>query len=198
MNENYHQPPMPEGVEDGILKGMYQFKKAPAKTKKTKVQLMGSGTILREVITASKMLLEDFDIESDIWSVTSFNELKKDASLIARNNRLNVEAKDQKSYVETCFDKVEGPFIAATDYMSIYADQIREFIPGKYIALGTDGFGRSDTRSQLRHFFEVDAKFITFAALKALADEGKIDNSKVLKAMKKYGIDKNKPAPLLS
>ena len=198
MNENYQQPQMPEVIEEGILKGMYQFKTAPAKNKKTKVQLMGSGTILREVIKASEMLLEDYSIESDIWSVTSFNELKKDASLTARKNRLNVADKDEQSYVESCFDKVEGPFIAATDYMSIYADQIREYIPGKYVSLGTDGFGRSDTRAQLRHFFEVDAKFITFATLKALADEGKIDNKVVLEAMKKYGIDKNKPAPLLS
>lgn len=196
MNENYQQPEMPAGVEDGILKGMYLLQKS--KSKKQKVQLMGSGTILREVIKASEMLKESYDIDADVWSVTSFNELKKEAHLVSRNNRMHPDAKPAKSYVETCFDKVEGPFIAATDYMSIYADQIREYVPGRFVALGTDGFGRSDTRAKLRHFFEVDAKYIVFTTLKALADDNKIEMSVVIDAMKKYGIDKDKPAPIES
>ena len=144
------------------------------------------------------MLKEDFDIDSDVWSVTSFNELKNEAHSVTRSNRMNPEAPAAKSYVETCFDNLEGPFIAATDYMSIYSDQIRAYVPGHFVALGTDGFGRSDTRAKLRHFFEVDAKYIVFTSLKALCDEGKIDKTLVLDAMKKYGIDKNKPAPIVS
>ena len=198
MNENYQQPEMPQGVEEGILKGMYLLQSSPKKAKTPKVQLMGSGTILREVIKAAEMLAEDFNVNADIWSVTSFNELRKDALLTARENRMSADGKIEKNYVEACFEKVEGPFIAATDYMSIYADQIREHVPGNFVALGTDGFGRSDTRAKLRHFFEVDAKFIAYSALKALADEGKVDKKVAKDAVKKYGIDLNKPAPLLS
>ncbi len=198
MNENYQQPEMPKGVEEGILKGMYLLHQGDKKAKSLKVQLLGSGTILREVIAAAALLKQDFDVDSDVWSVTSFNELRNDGMLTSRKNRMHPTDKPEKNYVETCFDNIEGPFIAATDYMSIYSDQIREYVPGRYVALGTDGFGRSDTRAKLRHFFEVDAKFIACSALKALADDGKITTKVVADAMKKYGIDQDKPAPIAS
>ena len=196
MNENYHQPEMPKGIEDDIIRGMYLLQKSNAKDSIAKVQLMGSGTILREVIKASHMLKEDFNVDADIWSVTSFNELSRDAQLVARDNRYHSKGKAKTCFVEDSFKKVTGPFIAATDYMRAYAEQIREYVPGRYVTLGTDGFGRSDTRAQLRHFFEVDAKYIAFAALKALADDGKVEQALVTKAMKKYAIDPNKPAPM--
>ncbi len=144
------------------------------------------------------MLAKDFDIESDVWSVTSFNELRKEAALIEREERLNPSNAKKLSHVSHCLGKATKPVIAATDYMRLYADQIREYVPTRYVTLGTDGFGRSDTRARLRHFFEVDAKFIVVSALKALADEGDIKVSVVDKAIKQYGIDSNKHAPLLS
>lgn len=196
MNENYHQPAMPAGVEEGILKGMYQLQTSSVTTK-AKVQLLGSGTILREVINASELLKEDFNVESDIWSVTSFNELRKEAMLTARENRLSPKAAKKQSYVEQCLAGVKEPVIAATDYMALYADQIREFVPSRYIALGTDGFGRSDTRAKLRHFFEVDAKYIAYAALYALVEEGTLKAEVLETAMAKYGINPAKPAPTL-
>jgi pyruvate dehydrogenase E1 component len=196
LNENYKHPEMPQGAEEGILKGMYRFKTlAPKAT--NKVQLLGSGAILREVIAAAELLEKDFAIGSDIWSVTSFTELRKEALAVERYNQLHPDAKKSKvSYVTQCLQNQTGPVIAATDYVRLQADQIRAFVPQSYTVLGTDGFGRSDTREQLRHFFEVNRYYIVVAALKALADEGKISVDKVLEAIKQYGIDPEKPNPL--
>ncbi|MEM7027354.1 MAG: pyruvate dehydrogenase (acetyl-transferring), homodimeric type [Pseudomonadota bacterium] len=194
MNENYVHPALPAGTEEGILKGMYRLPKA--KKTKAKINLLGSGTILREVIAAAELLKSDFKINADIWSVTSFNELRKDGLVVSRWNMLNPEKKQKKSYIESLLNDASIPTVAATDYMKTYADQVREFIPGKYIALGTDGFGRSDTREKLRYFFEVDRYFIVIAALKALTEEGAITADQVSSALKKYNIDPDKPNPL--
>ncbi len=195
MNENYLHPPMPKGCEEGILKGLYLFQKGGRK--KIRVQLMGSGTILREVIAAAELLKNDFDIEADIWSVTSFNELRKDGLDVERWNRLHPEDKAKQSYIEKNLSSHKGPIIAASDYMKSYADQIRAFIPERnYVVLGTDGFGRSDTRAQLRKFFEVNRYHVVVAALKALAHEGQIPASKVTEAIKQYDIDPDAPNPV--
>ena len=199
MNENYLHPEMPKGVEQGILKGMYLFREGSEKGKKNsnlRVQLLGSGTILREVIAAADILIEEYGIISDIWSVTSFNELRREALEASRWNMLHPAEQPKQSYVRSCLEKREGPIVAATDYMKIFADQIREFVPGKYKVLGTDGFGRSDTREKLRHFFEVDRYYITVASLKVLAEDGRISSEKVVEAINKYGIDPDKPNPI--
>ena len=193
MNENYPHPPLPKGVEDGILKGMYLLKEGGPE--KTKVQLLGSGTILREAITASALLEQDFGVDADIWSVTSFTELRREGMAVQRWNMLHPEKKPRMSYVELSLKDRQGPVIAVTDSMKIYADQIRAFVPGRYTVLGTDGFGRSEGRKKLREFFEVNSAYIAVAALKALADEGQIDASKVTEAIKKYNIDPEKPNP---
>ncbi len=194
MNEKYIQPEMPKDAEEGIIKGMYLFKHAGKA--KLKVQLLGSGAILREVIAAAELLEKDFSVAADIWSVTSYCELRREGLSIERENRLALEHKAKKSYVETCLQKHEGPIIAATDYVRAYADLIRPFISRSYTVLGTDGFGRSDTREQLRHFFEVDRYHIAVAALYALATEKAIPMSQVNDAMKKYKIDPKKPDPV--
>ena len=195
MNENYSHPPIPENSEEGILRGMYKFK-AANKKKKLHVQLLGSGTILREVIAAGELLEQDFDVSSDIWSVTSFNELRREGLDMQRWNMLHPDKKPKISYVTECLNDEKIPTVAATDYMKIHSDQIREFIPGRYYVLGTDGFGRSDTRAQLRKFFEVNRYYVAIAALKALADEGTIPAKTVTDAIKKYGIDPEKPNPV--
>jgi pyruvate dehydrogenase E1 component len=195
MNENYGHPAMPQGVEEGIVKGLYLFQ-AGAKRKKLRVQLLGSGSILREVIAAADLLREDWGVESDIWSATSFNELKREALDCERWNLLHPEAPPRVPYVAQCLEGKDGPFIAATDYLKNYADQIRSCIPGYYLVLGTDGFGRSDTRAMLRRHFEVDRYYVTVAALKALADEDQIPLAKVSEAIAKYGLDPDKPNPL--
>jgi len=194
MNENYIQPAMPKGVEQGILKGMYSYQETKAKTRH--VQLMGSGTIFREVIAASELLEKDFGISSDVWSVTSFNELRRDGLYVERWNMLHPDKKPRVSYVEQCLAKRKGPVVAATDYMRAYPDQIRQFVPGVFRVLGTDGFGRSDSRSQLRKFFEVNRYYIVIAALKSLADAGELEAAEVTKAIKKYRIDPEKPNPV--
>ncbi len=194
MNENYTMPAMPEGVEEGIIKGMYAFRKGG--NKKLKVQLMGSGTIFREVIKASEMLKEDWGVDSDILSATSFNELSRQGEDCERWNRLNPGKEQRVPYVAQCLQGREGPFIAATDYIRNYADQIRKWVPGQYVVLGTDGFGRSDIRANLRRHFEVDSFSVVLAALKALADEGKLPAKKVAEAIAKYGLDSEKPNPL--
>ncbi|KTD35657.1 pyruvate dehydrogenase E1 component oxidoreductase protein AceE [Legionella moravica] len=195
MNENYVQPDMPKGVEEGIIRGMYVFKESK-KNAKNHVQLMGSGTILREVIKAAELLENDYSITSDIWSVTSFNELRRDGLAKERHNAMHPESTPQESYVASQLKDRKGPVIAATDYMRIYADQIRPYVPNRYVTLGTDGYGRSDTRERLRHFFEVDAKFIVLAALNALVAEGAIDKSKVADAIKRYSINPDKLDPV--
>lgn len=195
MNENYTHPDMPEGCEEGIIKGMYLFHESTSKHK-LRVQLMGGGTILREVMQAAKWLEEHHGVAADIWSVTSFNELRREGLAIERENRMNPDQKAKVSYVTQQLSSRQGPVIAATDYMRLYADQIREFVPAPYITLGTDGYGRSDTRQKLRHFFEVDAKFIVLAALNALADKEEIPKSKVSDAIKHYKIDPKKLDPV--
>ncbi|RDH90426.1 MAG: pyruvate dehydrogenase (acetyl-transferring), homodimeric type [endosymbiont of Seepiophila jonesi] len=193
MNENYLQPAMPEGAESGIVNGMYLFQKGGKRKKR--VQLLGSGAILREVIAAAELLEKDFSISADVWSVTSFNELRRDGLDVERWNMLHPDETPRSSYVEGLLAEAKGPVVAATDYMRSYADQIRPFVKASYSVLGTDGFGRSDMRSQLRKFFEVNRYYIVVAALKTLADDGEIDPSSVSKAIKKYKIDPEKPNP---
>ena len=195
MNENYRHPKMPENCKEGILRGMYLFGRTGKTSNKCKVQLLGSGTILREVEAAAEMLDSEFDVSADIWSVTSFNELSRDGNDTERYDRLHPAKPPGKSYVELCLANTEGPVIAATDYMRLYAEQIRAFVPGKYYVLGTDGFGRSDTRKNLRKFFEVDRYHITTTALKALADQETLSYQVVEDAMKQYTIDPEKPNP---
>ncbi|RYH44890.1 MAG: pyruvate dehydrogenase (acetyl-transferring), homodimeric type, partial [Alcaligenaceae bacterium] len=196
MNENYAQPGLNQGDEDGILKGMYKLKSAGKG--KQRVQLMGSGTILREVLAAQDLLESDWGIASDVWSVTSFTLLRRDGLDVERHNLLNPgEKKPQVPYVTQQLAKTEGPIIASTDYMKLFADQIRQFVPAgrDYRVLGTDGYGRSDFRAKLREHFEVNRHFVVLSALKALADEGTIAQSKVAEAIKKYGINPNKANP---
>ncbi len=196
MNENYPHPDMPKGAEEGILRGMYLLQKSTGKKQKAQVQLLGSGTILREVMAAAELLDKDFGVASDIWSVTSFTELRREGLDIERWNRLHPEETPKVSYVEQCLAQSNGPTIASTDYMASFADQIRPFISHRYVVLGTDGYGRSDTRKQLRKHFEVDRHWVVVTTLKALADEGTLPASKVTTAIKKYGINPEKPNPL--
>ncbi|MEO8992452.1 MAG: pyruvate dehydrogenase (acetyl-transferring), homodimeric type, partial [Nitrosospira sp.] len=198
MNENYSHPGMPADAEQGILKGMYLFREGGSAGKKSslRVQLLGSGTILREVIAAAEILESEYGVAADIWSATSFTELRREALDVTRWNMMHPAEAPRLSYVGACLKDRKGPVIAATDYMKIFADQIREFVPGRYKVLGTDGFGRSDTREQLRRFFEVDRYYITVAALKSLAEEGQITADKVAQAISKLGIDPDKPNPV--
>jgi pyruvate dehydrogenase E1 component len=195
MNENYAQPEMPEGVEEGIVKGMYLLKKGSRKNSKKVVQLLGSGTILREVIAAAELLKSDFGVDADIWSVTSFNELKREGDAISRWNMLHPEEKPRSGHLEQCLEGTSGPVVAATDYMKNYADQVREYVGRQYSVLGTDGFGRSDTRERLRHFFEVDRYFVALAALDALVKENVLDATVIKEAIKKFDINPDKPDP---
>jgi len=194
MNENYVQPPMPDGVREGILKGIYLYREGGKG--KVRAQLLGSGTILREVIAAADLLQDEYDIVADIWSVTSFNELRRDALAAERWNQLHPGETPKSSYLESTLDGRSGPFVAATDYMKIIPDQVQRWVPGRYVTLGTDGYGRSDGRAALREFFEVDRHFIVVATLKALADEGMIDQETVAGAIRKYGIDPDRPDPV--
>ena len=198
MNENYAHPEMPAGAETGIIKGMYLLTDA-GKPKKgeLRVQLLGSGTILREAIAAAELLDKDFGVTADIWSCPSFNELRRDGFDAERWNRLNPEAKSpRKAYVTELLEGRQGPAIAATDYVRAYADQIRAFVPMAYTVLGTDGFGRSDTRANLRRFFEVDRYYIAQAAIAALAKDGKMTGKDVARAIKQYKIDPEKANPI--
>ncbi|KRH79904.1 pyruvate dehydrogenase E1 component [Ferrovum sp. JA12] len=195
LNENYSHPAMPQGAEPGILKGMYLFQSRRDNAKAPEVQLLGSGSILREVIAASELLAQDWGVNSQVWSATSFNELAREGQACLRWNRLHPTAPRKLPYVETCLQNTTGPIIAATDYMKNFSEQIRAFVPRKYITLGTDGFGRSDTRAKLRHFFEVDRYYVTVTALSALAEEGKIKAEVVVEAIKKYNINPEKPLP---
>jgi pyruvate dehydrogenase E1 component len=195
MNENYVHPAMPEGAEQGILKGMYPLTNGGSNGKGPRVQLLGSGTILREAIAAADLLRDDFGVASDVWSVPSFTELRRDGIETERWNLLHPTAPQRRSYVETCLADRPGPVVAATDYMRTFADQIRPYVPRRYRVLGTDGYGRSDYRARLRSFFEIDRHYIALAALKALAEEEQVPASKVDVAIKKYGIDPEKPNP---
>jgi len=194
MNENYQHPAMPEGAEEGIINGMYKLREAGKGTHT--VQLFGSGTILRQVEQAADMLANDYDVAADIWSVTSFSELRREGLDADRWNNRHPGEDQRVPFVAQCLDGAEGPFIAATDYMRLVPDQIREWVPGHYAVLGTDGFGRSDGRRALREFFEVNAANIVLATLNALADDGKIEQSVVAEAITKLGIDPDKPNPV--
>jgi len=194
MNENYKHPQMPKNCEQGVLKGMYLYKEFKNKGK-TNVQLLGSGAILREMIFAAEILSKEYNIDSDIWSVTSFNELRKNGMAVERKNLLNPAEKPEKSYVENCLDKMDGPIIAASDYMRSFADQIRPYVSKAFYSFGTDGYGRSDGRKKLRNFFEVDKEHIVTYTLSALAKEQLIPSKYAENAIKKYNIDKNKPIP---
>jgi pyruvate dehydrogenase E1 component len=195
MNENYEHPAMPEDAAPGILKGMYQFRKGAA-SNGPRVQLLGSGTIFMEAVAAAALLKSDWGVEADLWSCPSFNELARDGQDCARWNLLHPTEKPRLSHVAASLAETRGPVIAATDYIRAFAEQIRALVPRHYTVLGTDGFGRSDTREKLRHFFEVDRYWITLAALAALAEEGQLEKAKVAEAIAKYGLDPNKPNPV--
>ncbi len=199
MNENYAHPAMPKGAENDILKGMYRLTTVGDAKAKLKVQLLGSGTIFREVIEAANMLRDDWGVASDIWGCPSFTELGRDWNAVSRQNMLNPTDKPVLSHVEKMLKDTTGPVIVATDYVRLFPEQIRPAIQNigkRYTVLGTDGYGRSDTREKLRHFFEVDRRWVTVAALKTLADEGQIEHKKVAEAIKKYGLDPKKPNPM--
>jgi pyruvate dehydrogenase E1 component len=193
MNENYVQPPMPEGAEQGILRGMYLLEAGEGEGER--VQLLGSGSILREVRAAAELLRDDFQIASDVWSVTSFGELRRDGHAVDRWNTLNPSEPQRQSVVEELLSGAAGPVIAATDYVRSVPEQIRPYVTATYRTLGTDGFGRSDTRERLRHFFEVNRFFVAVAALKARCDDGRVPPATVRQAIEKYGIDPDKPDP---
>jgi pyruvate dehydrogenase E1 component len=193
MNENYLHPEMPEGAEEGIRKGLYLLSQGAEAA--TRVQLLGSGTILREVIAAAELLQSEYDVAADVWSATSFTELRRDGEAVWRHKRLHPDD-ERESWVEQCLVGHEGPVIAATDYVSALADKIRAFLPNPdYTVLGTDGFGRSDTRENLRRFFEVDRHQVAYAALYALCRQGKFGREELLEAQNRLGIDPDKPNP---
>jgi pyruvate dehydrogenase E1 component len=194
MNENYSHPAMPAGAEQGIRWGMYLFRDG-ADGKGPRVQLLGSGTILREVIAGADLLAKDFGVSADIWSCPSFAELRRNGLETERWNLLHPTQTPRRSYVEQCLADKQGPVVASTDYMRSFADQIRPFVPRRYVSLGTDGFGRSDYRVALRKFFEVDRHYVAVAALNALAQEGALPKSKAEEAIAKYGIDPERPPP---
>lgn len=194
MNENYTHPVMPDGCAEGILKGLYKLQ-ASAKPQKLQVQLLGSGTILREVIAAADLLANDFAVTADVWSATSFNLLGQDGLEVDRWNLMHPDASPRKAYITKCLEAAPGPVIAATDYVKAYAEQVRKYIPQHYTVLGTNGYGRSDSREMLRHFFEVDRYYIVVAALKALFDMGQIKAAVVSDAIKKYKLDPEKTNP---
>jgi pyruvate dehydrogenase E1 component len=196
MNENYSHPDMPKDIEQQIIKGMYLIQKTTLKSKQ-KVQLMGSGVILREALEAATLLEADWNIAVDVWSVTSFTEVRRNALEVERHNMLN-PLDQKKSFIQEQITDTESPIIASTDYMKSFADQVSNFIPNHFVSLGTDGYGRSDSREALRSFFEVDRYYIVIAALKALSDQNKIDVSMVADAIKKYNIDHTKTNPALS
>jgi pyruvate dehydrogenase E1 component len=196
MNENYRQPPIPEGAAPDILKGMYLFQAGEApEGQAPRVQLLGSGTIFREVVAAAGLLKADWGVDADLWSCPSFTELAREGMSVARANMLDPGAKPRRSHVETRLGATRGPVIAATDYVRAFAEQIRPYVPRRYSVLGTDGFGRSDTREKLRRFFEVDRHYVAVTALKALADDGAIPAARVSEALEKYRIDRAKPEP---
>jgi pyruvate dehydrogenase E1 component len=197
MNENYHHPAMPEGSHDGILRGMYLLREGSVGRKKKvpRVQLLGSGTILNEVLAGAELLESDFGVAADVWSVTSFTELRRDGIEVERWNMLHPLEEPRRSYVASCLGDRDGPVVASTDYIRAFADQIRQWVPGSYRVLGTDGFGRSDFRHALRQFFEVDRHYVAVAALKELADAGTIDASRVKEAIDRYELDAEAPMP---
>jgi len=195
QNEDYPMPPMPEGARDGILKGIYKFKNAEKKLKHH-VQLFGSGSIMIQVLRAAALLAERFDISADVWGVTSYQQLRNEAMSCERFNRLNPEEPAKVPYLTEVLSGAEGPFIAASDYIKATADVVARFIPGRFVPLGTDGFGMSDTREALRRHFEVDAECIVVGALDALRQDGKLSGKDVAKAIADLGIDRGKIEPM--
>ncbi|MHB8656349.1 MAG: pyruvate dehydrogenase (acetyl-transferring), homodimeric type [Solirubrobacteraceae bacterium] len=196
MNENYAHPPMPEGAEEGILRGIYRLRTgASPRSRRPRVQLLGSGTILREVEAAAELLESEFAVNADVWSVTSFTELRREGIEVERWNMLHPLEEPRQAYVSECLDARRGPVVASTDYVRAVADQIRQWVPGRYHVLGTDGYGRSDRRSALRKFFEVDRHYVTVAALRALADDGKVERETVQQAIEHFGLDPEAPMP---
>ncbi len=198
MNENYSHPDLPKGAEAGIIRGLYRFREGGKglDAGAPRVQLLGSGTILREVIAAAELLETEWGVAADVWSATSFNELRREAQDVHRWNLLHPDQPPRKSYVEQCLEGTRGPVIAATDYVRAFADQIRPYVTRRYVTLGTDGFGRSDSRERLRRFFEVDRHHVTLAALKALADDGVLPHARAAEAIRRYGIDPERPNPM--
>jgi pyruvate dehydrogenase E1 component len=193
MNENYQQPALPKGAQEGILKGAYLLQNGGRG--KVRTTLLGSGTILRECIAAAKILENDYGVPADVFSVTSFSELRKEALEIERWNMMHPTEAGRVPYIQTLLQDRADPIVAATDYVRNVPDQIRQWVGGRYVTLGTDGYGRSDSRAALRKHFEVDRSYIVVAALKALADEGKVDQATVTGAMKALGVDPSKPVP---
>tara|TARA_B100000809_G_C15055344_1_gene500452 strand:- start:222 stop:1376 length:1155 start_codon:yes stop_codon:yes gene_type:complete len=191
-NENYIHPPMPDAVGEDIIKGLYKIKA----TKNPTIRLLGSGPLMGETLAAADLLKRDWNIDPGIWNVTSFSELRRDAEETERWNLIHPERKQRQSHLEKCLSKHRVPTVAVSDYVKMLSEQIGPYVPGPYYALGTDGFGRSDTRENLRHFFEIDRYYITLAAIRALAIEGKVDISKAEKAIEKYNIDPEKPSPI--
>ena len=198
MNERYAQPAIPEGVEEGIIKGMYRFAASEIKDSGKKVHLFGSGAIMNEVLWARDVLENGYGVPTDVWSVTSYKELYQDAKEAERWNRLNPGEKRRKSYISECMEGEEGVFVSATDYLKSLPDSISAYFPKPLVSLGTDGFGRSDTRESLRNFFEVDYRHIAIAALSELCREGKIDEKTVSEAISEFGIDRGKPNPAVT
>jgi pyruvate dehydrogenase E1 component len=195
MNENYEHPALPEGAEAGILRGMYLLREASGAAGGPAVQLLGSGTILREVLAGADLLAADYGVAADVWSATSFTELRRDGLAVERWNMLHPTEAARRSYVEACLAGRAGPVIAATDYIRSFADQIRPFVPRRYRVVGTDGYGRSDYRRNLRRFFEVDRHYVAVAALASLAEDGTVPAATVADAISRYGIDPDKPDP---
>jgi pyruvate dehydrogenase E1 component len=198
MNENYEMPAMPDGVRDGILKGMYKLRAAGKKKAKARAQLLGSGAILNEVVKAQQILDEKYDVAADVWSVTSYQQLYRDGHAVERWNWLHPGEKPRVSYVTQCLKDTEGVIVAASDYVKILPGAIDRWAPRRVTALGTDGFGRSEGRASLRDFFEVDAKHIVLATLDDLARDGKIDVAVAQKAIKELGVNPEKPNPAIS
>ena len=198
LNENYPHPAMPEGAEEGILRGMYLLRKVEAGKSGLRVRLLGSGAILREVEAGAELLAKDFGVSSEIWSVTSFTQLRRDGLEVERWNMLHPEETPRRPYIEQCLAKGSGPVIASTDYVKLFADGVRPFVPARYKTLGTDGFGRSDYRRRLRSFFEVDRRHVALAALKSLADDQMLPSKTVSQALKRYEIDPDRPSPALT
>jgi len=194
LNENYRHPPMPEGAQEGILRGMYLLRSS-SREGGPRVQLLGSGSILNEVLAAAELLETDFGVAADVWSVTSFTELRRDGIEAERWNMLHPLEGARRAYVTEQLEARGGPVVASTDYIRTFADQIRQWVPGRYRVLGTDGFGRSDFRSALRRFFEVDRHYVAVAALKELADSGEIDSARVKEAIDRYEIDADAAMP---
>jgi pyruvate dehydrogenase E1 component len=191
-NENYAHPPMPKNIEKDIIKGLYKVRS----TKSPKIRLLGSGPLMNEVMFASHLLKEDWGIEPGVWNVTSFSELRRDSEIISRWNLIHPDSKLKKSHLEKCLSVNRVPTVAVSDYVKMVSEQIAPYVPGSYYSLGTDGFGRSDTRENLRHFFEIDRYYIVLTAMRALVDSGEFEKNMIEKVMKKYNLDPEKPNPI--